>query len=649
MLTYAAFVGLCVLAAAILLLPGACVLFALRLRPLVLLGASPVLTVFMVTAATGLLARAGVAWSWRTALVGLVLIMGVFPPIGVLRRRRRCAGTGAPSDGEPQAPEEGPARRAEPLGAVLCRLAVAAAPATALQGGLVLRIMGRPDTILQNYDVMFHLNLIEQIRATGDASVLTSSSAINGGAFYPSTFHALTALLLGLADVPTAFNAMLLCVGAVLLPVSIVLLARAIGLRWWACSLAGLLGITTMWMPGFTFFYNGQAPAGMAAALILCALAALLDAARTARPHALALLGAALSIGLATAHPGGGQWLLVTVCALGAVGGLVRLVAGVGRRAPAVVLRALGAVVLCLLPLVVICLTPRLRIMAGFERVRPDPRSALAELVLLAPQEGPSLLYAPLVLLAAIGVVHLLRRRRWAMPVVWACAAGMAALAFFPVPSLCALTGGWWADPDRYLSVLVLVVGVLAAVGCQALVERVAGRGRRRAAAAILVPVLVGALAVASVVLNDVWVKRGYDVASLVHPPWVSDKERALLEGDMRGLFDGAIVFGAPQTGAGLIPVLTDGQSMNRTADIAGDHAQDYLGRHFDYILVYPEVCDIIRAQPGVPLYYTDSDVDPVEIQWRYPGYYDVDTSVGFEEIARIDTAVVYRITACEK
>ena len=651
MLTYAAFVGLCALAAAIFLLPGACALFALRIRPLVLLGVSPVLTVFMVTAATGLLARAGIAWSWRTALVGLVLIMGVFVPIGALRRRRRGrAGAGAPPDGEPpdEAHEEEP-RRGEPLGIVLRRLAVAAAPAVVLQSGLVLRIMGRPDTILQNYDVMFHLNLIEQIRTTGDASMLTSSSAINGGTFYPSTFHALTTLLLGLTDVPTAFNAMLLCVGAVLLPVSIVLLARAIGLRWWACSLAGLLGITTMWMPGFTFFYNGQAPAGMAAALILCALAALLDAARTARPHALALLGAALSIGLATAHPGGGQWLLVTVCVLGAVGALVQFVVGVGRRAPAVVLRALGAVALCLLPLVVICLTPRLRIMAGFERVRPDPRSALAELALLTPQEGPRLIYAPLVFLAAIGIVHLLRRRRWAMPVVWACAAGLVALALFPVPSLSALIGGWWADPDRYLSVFVLVVGVLAAVGCQALVERVAGRGRWRAAAAILVPVLVGTFAVASVVFNNVWVRRGYDIASLVHPPWVSDKERALLEGDMRGLFDGAIVFGAPQTGAGLIPVLTDGQSMNRTVDIAGNHAQDYLGRHFDYILVYPEVCDIIRAQPGVPLYYTDSDVDPVEIQWRYPGYYDVDTSVGFEEIARIDTAVVYRITACEK
>ena len=41
---------------------------------------------------------------------------------------------------------------------------------------------------------------------------------------------------------------------------------------------------------------------------------------------------------------------------------------------------------------------------------------------------------------------------------------GLTALAFFPVPSLCALTGGWWADPSRFLSVLVLVVGVLAAV-----------------------------------------------------------------------------------------------------------------------------------------------------------------------------------------
>ena len=300
MLTYAAFVGLCVLAVVILFLPGACVLSVFRVRPLALLGASPVLTVFMVTVATVLLERAGIAWNWGTASAALVLIMAVLL-IGVLRRRRRgTAGTGARPEREPseETPEGESSPRGESLGTFLGRLVIATAPAALLQGGLVLRIMGRTDAILQNHDVMFHLNLIEEIGATGDASVLTSSWAISGSAFYPSTFHALAALLLGLADVPTAFNAELLCLGAVLLPASLVLLTRAIGLRWWTCSLAGLLGIATMWMPGFTFFYNGQAPAGLAAALIPGALAVLFDAARTVRPRTLILLGGALSIGL---------------------------------------------------------------------------------------------------------------------------------------------------------------------------------------------------------------------------------------------------------------------------------------------------------------------------------------------------------------
>ena len=76
MLTYAAFVGLCVLAVVILFLPGACVLSVFRVRPLALLGASPVLTVFMVTVATVLLERAGIAWNWGTASAALVLKIG---------------------------------------------------------------------------------------------------------------------------------------------------------------------------------------------------------------------------------------------------------------------------------------------------------------------------------------------------------------------------------------------------------------------------------------------------------------------------------------------------------------------------------------------------------------------------------------------
>lgn len=656
MLTYVVFAGLCVLATVILFLPGACVLSVFRVRPLALLGASPVLTVFMVTVATVLLERAGVAWNRGTASAALVLIMAVLLPVEVLRRRRRgCAGTGVRSEGEPsdeKTPEGESSPRGESLGTVLRRLAIATAPAALLQGGLVLRIMGRTDAILQNHDVMFHLNLIEEIGATGDASVLTSSWAISGSAFYPSTFHALAALLLGLADVPTAFNAELLCLGAVLLPASLVLLTRAIGLRWWTCSLAGLLGITTMWMPGFTFFYNGQAPAGLAAALIPGALTVLFDAARTVRPRTLILLGGALSIGLTAAHPGGGQWLVVTACALGAIRAFARLAMGVGGRTCAAVRRSLSTALLCLLPLVVICTIPQLQRMADFKRVRPHPQQSLTEILLLAPQEGPPLLYAPLILLAVIGVVHLLRRRHWALPVVWACAAGLTALAFFPVPPLSAFTGGWWADPSRFLSVLVLVVGVLAAVGCQALVERIAGEGRRwRAAAAVLVPALATILAAASVAFNDVWVRHGYDEASLAYSPWVSDEEQDLLEGDMRYLFDGAVVFGAPNTGAGLIPVLTDGRSMNRTIIIDNSNRpeQRYLGYHFRNIATDKKVCDIIRAQSGTPLYYEDSDVDPMEIYWLYPGYYDVDTSVGFEEIARIDTAVVYRITACDE
>ena len=60
-------------------------------------------------------------------------------------------------------------------------------------------------------------------------------------------------------------------------------------------------------------------------------------------------------------------------------------------------------------------------------------------------------------------------------------------------------------------------------------------------------------------------------------------------------------------------------------------------------------MCAIIRQEGGTPLFYDDSTASSDEIGESYPGYLDVDTSTGFIPIATLDTATVYRITACEK
>lgn len=634
-MTSAAFLGLCLLSAAIIIVPGACLVSLVHRRPLVVLGAGPAMTLLVVACLTTVLPFTGTAWTWRTGL-GLLALVSILA--GLLGRRRATRGRGDQED-DAVAPDS--------LRGVLGRALLAAAPAGVAQFVVVWRAMGRPEAPLQNYDVMFHLNLIAQIRTSGDASMLTASTPLNGGSFYPATFHALAALLLGVVEVPVAFNAVLVSLTAVICPISAVLLARAVGVRWWAGSLAALAATSTMWMPGFMLLYHGQAPAGLSAVLIPCSLAALLHlAVAEGSVRRAARLAPWLVLGLGAGHPGAGQWMLVTVCVLGVLHALGRL----RRTGPGGRGLLLACAALLVLPVVGMLVTPQLRTMAAFARERPSVSRSLTAAAILSPQEGNDWLYAPLVALALAGVAWLLHEGRWALPAVWAVAAGLTAATAFPESPVAALTGAWWGDPSRFLSVLVLIVGALTGAGAQVLSRLWAPvmPPWAQTCPRALVVILVSGLALNGIISSSVWARRGFDEDLMVHPPWVSAEEQMLLEGPMRPLFDDATVFGAPQTGAGLIPVLTEGHSINRTVVIAGSEESAYIGQHFNDIATDPRVCEIVRAQGGTPLYYEDPDVDIVEIAWRYPGYFEVDTSEGFKEIAQIDTAVVYRITACD-
>lgn len=377
-MTPVAFLGLCLLSAAIVFVPGACLVSLVHRRPLVVLGAGPAMTLLAVACLTTVLPRTGTAWTWGTGLGLLALVSVLAGLLGWWRSTRRAR------------THEDDAATPDTLRGVLGRALLAAAPAGLAQFVVVWRAMGRPGAPLQNYDVMFHLNLIAQIRTSGDASMLTAATPINGGSFYPTTFHALAALLLGVVDVPVAFNAVLVSLTTVVCPVAAVLLARAVGVHWWAGSLAALAATSTMWMPGFMLFYHGQAPAGLSAVLIPCSLAALLNlAAAEGSVRRAVWLAPWLILGTGAGHPGAGQWMLVTMCVLGALhalGRLRRATRRTGRNGR--VLLPLADVALLVLPVVGMLVTPQLRVMAAFARERPSMYRSLTEVVILSPQEG---------------------------------------------------------------------------------------------------------------------------------------------------------------------------------------------------------------------------------------------------------------------
>lgn len=626
--------GLAVLVMAIVVLPGACLLTALRQEPMVVWGAGPTVTVLLVAVLTEVFGRIGVPWGPLTGIGSLSLIA-----VGAL-------GMGLIRGGEPRS---GVKTAAIGMWREGHRVLVLAAIPVLLQVCFITRAMGRPGALLQNHDVMFHLNLIELMRSTGWASSLGASAAISGGSFYPSVFHAVAVLLTGVTDVPTAFNATLVGVGICLTIVEVVVLVRAYDGRTMACLVAGAACASTMWTP-FLLFFNGQTPTGLAIALLPGALAAMEKAFRTYGLRGRLVLVACLSLGAGCAHPGGGQVLIVLACVMALTGRLIaRSESGSAEIAkPALRSRVLvGAAGLLILALMMA--NAQLQRMAAFPR---EPRTLLqrVELALfLTPREGRAWDYAWFLLLAGLGLIALGRERsRRLLVLAWSVCAALIVLAQSAVAPLAAVTGAWWGDYNRYLALMALLVGALAGLGTQSAIDW-ASRHRAGVPASAALAVISLVITLSQVPPNRMWVQRGYDSAFLVHPAWLGDGERRDMETTDRFVFDDAVVYGAPQTGAGLVGVLTGGRSVHGSVGSPSDPRQDYLAWHFRDLHTDPEVCAIIRQEGGTPLFYDDSTASSDEIGENYPGYLDVDTSTGFIPIATLDTATVYRITACEK
>lgn len=626
--------GLAVLVMAIVVLPGACLLTALHQEPMVVWGAGPTVTVLLVAVLTEVFGRIGVPWGPLTGIGSLSLIA-----VGAL-------GMGLIRGGEPRS---GVKTAAIGMWREGHRVLVLAAIPVLLQVCFITRAMGRPGALLQNHDVMFHLNLIELMRSTGWASSLGASAAISGGSFYPSVFHAVAVLLTGVTDVPTAFNATLVGVGICLTIVEVVVLVRAYDGRTMACLVAGAACASTMWTP-FLLFFNGQTPTGLAIALLPGALAAMEKAFRTYGLRGRLVLVACLSLGAGCAHPGGGQVLIVLACVMALTGRLIaRSESGSAEIAkPALRSRVLvGAAGLLILALMMA--NAQLQRMAAFPR---EPRTLLqrVELALfLTPREGRAWDYAWFLLLAGLGLIALGRERgRRLLVLAWSVCAALIVLAQSAVAPLAAVTGAWWGDYNRYLALMALLVGALAGLGTQSAIDW-ASRHRAGVPASAALAVISLVITLSQVPPNRMWVQRGYDSAFLVHPAWLGDGERRDMETTDRFVFDDAVVYGAPQTGAGLVGVLTGGRSVHGSVGSPSDPQQDYLAWHFRDLHTDPEVCAIIRQEGGTPLFYDDSTASSDEIGESYPGYLDVDTSTGFIPIATLDTATVYRITACEK
>ncbi|MCL2803591.1 MAG: hypothetical protein FWD29_06525 [Micrococcales bacterium] len=476
-------------------LPGAAVAFLAGLRGLSLLAMAPALSLAVIGCGSVVAPILGLGWSWLTALLATALacalaaLVGWFFPLKVFPSVDEAAtGGGAAAKAVPAGPmRPGPAGQmravpAPPLRAVPAWswrqwriVGLVALGAMAVIGLGALTGMGGLGAIPQGWDVVFHGNLVQFIADSANASplhagVLNSPEATS--AYYPSTVHALAALLPSACQVWPALLAVQLISGSVVWVVGVTYLMQVLFPKRFTLAVIGVaLAAVGQGQP---LSLVGLIPNSVAVALLPALLGWSVQLARLVTLRMGGVVGRLLvlgvaALGLGLAHPIGvfSYWLLAWPISGYILGTLALRGWRRGWRLATVVCSA-AVVALFALAVVLLLAVPEVkRLVSGPGWAsRDNPLAALAlamgdstSLFQVGPGLGLSL---GLVCGAVLLVVR--RRQRWlvasylsALVIYVGCVTG-----FGPMTPL---TGLWYSDRTRIGPLLGLIAIPIAAIG----------------------------------------------------------------------------------------------------------------------------------------------------------------------------------------
>ena len=190
-------------AAALLFIPGALVGASAGLRTPLIIGLAPAISIAIISG-TGVAAPI-LALPWGLTAVAAataILCLAALATRWLLAKRH-------PEYGGSGATGLRPGLRSV---AVWCAAWPLSAPAT---GATIGRILNTPDAISQTFDAVFHLNAVEWILQTNNASSFRLFLEAPQGSAYPLGWHTLVALamkLCGATNIPMATNATVLAV-----------------------------------------------------------------------------------------------------------------------------------------------------------------------------------------------------------------------------------------------------------------------------------------------------------------------------------------------------------------------------------------------------------------------------------------------------
>jgi D-galactosaminyltransferase len=486
----------------LLVIPGAIVARAARLPWPAAVAVGPALTYGIVALAIVPYGALGVPWNGWTALFALALVTGIALGLRVVLASHRDV------DAETRAMSRGPALLVAAgvvLGAVLIGLAA-------------VRGLPQWQSIPSNWDAVWHANTIRFILDTGQASPTHMGELRNiethEALYYPSTFHALAAVLSQLtgAAPTTAYTLSSVAAAVWLFPVSAAtltwLLLRTRTDEWrtaGAAATAGALSASFTAIP-YVEFDTASMPNLAAYGVAVPTMVLIVSALRHRDRIPLAVLAL---LGVFSVHITGGVVTVIFVAAWWLFEALWRPVRG--RVADFVILLLIAIPTVALLLPQFFGVLQQTEIIVGHAFVTHEgkKRGLIDAMVQHTRHLNDFPIQWTLIVLAAVGAVILVYRRIWWPLAVWfvLVVAIVHSSAPFGFGSIGALIGKFadlfYSDPRRLSAVVTMLlasaVGIAvftlvsaAVAGVRRLVERGDPKAWYTATAAVALAICLG-------------------------------------------------------------------------------------------------------------------------------------------------------------
>lgn len=642
---WAAFFSVVALGAALLVVPGSLILRVSGfgwIRSLVFSGPVGLGAIGVAATASGLL---GLPWTWAQPGV-LIVVLGV--AAFLLRHRDRNV---------PELPIQW-----KPI--VLGAVGVVAFAFLFLRA--FTDVVESPEVFPHFGDAAFHLQAAQLVDATRNVNPVGGLGALYDAVnpprvYYPSLWHACVALLVPVAGLVPATNAMMLVTAVVVWPMGLAALVWVLRPRAVLAPLAvNLLASFVVIFPMVLDAAFSMYPFAMSIVVFPGALGLLLMA--RSEDRVPALVGLTLAwIGMALAQPSTAVLFVLAPAAMG----LLWLFRSWWRWSKS---GRWGQVVVTVTVVVIVigsvfAVLPRVgyvQNLATFSRPSLGYRRAASELVNgVAAVAWPWQPWTYIVVLAVAGAILSLWSTRGRVLVV---TAALLAVVYFaaagPENVLRSLTGPFYKDYQRLAVPVIMMTVVFAAAAIGAAVQWIIEVAPARLRPLLLVVGAVGMIGGAAVLyrsdqgtlakLNRDYLSLGYVLSDEATPRVDADELSLLQSLDDLGFPSGSRVIGLPSSGVPFTSVVSDLASF---VPVSWPYSEDqaYVTRNFSSITSDPKVCRILNDYDVVAFLEVPSLPGGEEREDReYPGLVDVDTSEGFELLGERSGARLWRITACD-